>query len=52
MSELSLVGNWNEDKKGGFKRKLKVFTLDIKIIRSELKVSNSKVFSSEVGIFV
>ena len=45
MSEFSLVGNWQEKrkrkKKSGLKRKYKVFTFDIRIKRSGLKVSNS-----------
>jgi len=44
-----LVGHWQGEKKKGkvrLIRKLKVTTLYIKIKRSGLKVSNSKVFSS------
>ena len=43
ISELSLVGNWQGEKKSGLSRKSKVSTLDIRIKWSELKVSNSKV---------
>ena len=37
-------------KKSGLRRKLKVSTLDIQIKQSGLKVSNSKVFSSDLLI--
>ena len=47
ISELSLVVNWQGEKKSGLSRKSKVSALDIRIKRSELKVSNSKVPAQE-----
>ena len=46
MSEFSLVGNWQlekRQKKSGLRRKLKVSTLDIQIKQSGLKLSKSKI---------
>ena len=52
MSELALVGNWQGEEKERLEKKLKNVTLDIQNKRSVLKVSNSKVFSSDQRNFL